>query len=100
MFSKPKIFMLVAVAACLFASESNAQVGQQAAFRAARFIAVRNSPALQTGQIVRSGNRIVNGQFLTGPQRSAFGVGGGVGTGNNLQAAGRLFRVGRFISRF
>ena len=99
MFLRPGIFMLVAVAACVYATELNAQVfprGRQAATTAARFYAVRSSPALQIGQVVRSGARRFGGAqgFRTGGQRS-----GVFGTGNGI-SAGRLIQTGRIISRF
>ena len=100
MFLRLGIFVLVAVAVCLCASESNAQIlprGRQAAVTTARFIAVRNSPALQVGQIVRSGaRRFGGGQGITaGNQRS----GSFFRSGNGIPA-GRLIQAGRIISRF
>lgn len=94
---RPGIFMLVALAVCLSATESNAQLirGRQTAVGAARFFAVRNSPGLQAGQFIRSGTRGFGGQgFATGNQGGLLRSGGG------LSSARRLIQVGRIISRF
>ena len=100
MFLRPGIFVLVAVAACLCATESDAQIlprGRQTAVSAARFFAVRNSPALRVGRVVQSGSRVFGGRqgVFTGNQRA----GAVFGNGNGLPAR-RLIQAARIISRF
>jgi len=100
--------MLVAFAACLFASESHAQFIQRGGIGTsiARAAIVRSSPALRIGSLARSGIQRSGGfggarsfggvqGFQASPQRFGpqFGNGGGIN-------AGRIFRVGRIISGF
>jgi len=94
---KPGIFTLLALAACLFAAEVNAQVilrgYVQSGVGIARAYATNTRQALQNGQVVRYGSRNAGVQFGGGPGFRAGNRrwGAQFGNGNGLQA-GRLNR--------
>ena len=97
MFSKTKIFMIVAFAACLYTTEANAQLfrARTAGFGVGRSIVTRSSPVIQTGRIGGFGTQGVVGNQFGGRQSfgSAF-------RSPAVSRARSAFRVARIISAF
>ena len=98
MFSKTKIFMIVAFAACLYTTEANAQLfrGRSAGFGVGRSIVTRSSPVIQTGRIGGFGTQGVVGNQFGGVRN----IGGTLRSSPAINSARRAFRVARIISIF
>ena len=104
MFLRSEIFMLVAVAFCICATDSKAQVVPrgyaQQAIGNARYYVGNTRRALQNGQVIQYGTRNAGVQF-GGGQGFRAGTrrwGAQFGNGNGLQA-GRIINSGRTIKK-